>query len=133
MEGGVYEMNLNDIKDIQEYVRGIDKKMCPHFLATHPRVADYYDMLKSEICMIEHQKTYSFIERMRLLLNLDAKLQILLGLSTAQEEIIDSFGVSEEELIQIIESDCRTYYRESLGKRTIDDVPWSLICLSDQI
>lgn len=125
-------MNFNEVKSIQEYLYYFEEKICPNFLNERPKVAIYYKALKAEMYHIEEQSQLPFLERMRILLKLDAKLQILYGFAMLQTELIDGLELNENEVIQMTENDCSTYYREILGKRTSDHVPWKLSCLGDQ-
>ncbi|WP_430611839.1 DUF7006 family protein [Enterococcus sp. DIV0876] len=125
-------MDLNDIKDIDEYLYHFEEKLALRFFDERPYITSYYHSLKEEMSGIAYKNEIPFIERMRTLLKLDAKLQILHDLTRLQTEVTDGFDLSEHELIEIVENDSNTYYRETLGKRTSDSVPWKLSCLGDQ-
>ncbi|MBO1141363.1 hypothetical protein FQS87_15760 [Enterococcus avium] len=121
-------MELCDLQKPEEYLEYYDNLVGIIFEGEYPNLTLYYKKLREEFIQVIEEESRNFLVRMRELLLIDAKIQMLNQLKNYNEE--DS-SLAESEIIEMVEDSQFSYYRELLGKHVDEKIPWMLICMSD--
>lgn len=123
-------MNLKTIQSAEEYLNFFDEEFihspCSY---THPKIFNFYLSLRQRFLAIYEQEEGTFFEKMSLLLDIDAQLQILKELYVLKISSLNEY--TEEEIIQLTVKDKPCFYRELTGLQLNQKAPWSLIYLSE--
>ncbi|WP_213355532.1 DUF7006 family protein [Enterococcus casseliflavus] len=102
-------------------------------LKEFPKISDYYYDLCAKFKCTFNDMELTPLKKMRDLLDLDAQIQILLELTLVSSmNLVEDYEMSEEEIIQMILNDKKTYYRELTGGNTKQAPKWGLIYLSEE-
>lgn len=98
----------------------------------YPNIFEYYLELCEHFKTIFYDYEYNFFLKLGKLLSIDAEIQMILEVvGIHRSELLKHFEMSEEQIIQMIKSDKKYYYRELTGYTVNDDPKWSLIYLSE--
>lgn len=123
-------MNLKTIKSAEEYLNFFDEEFihspCSY---THPKIFNFYLSFRQRFLAIYEQEEGTFFEKMSLLLDIDAQLQIQKELYVLKISSLNEYA--EEEIIQLTVKDKTCFYRELTGLQLNQKAPWSLIYLSE--
>lgn len=122
---------FNDPDDYLDYFnRKLNEK---GIFETYSQLSKFSHELQDEFKKTYYNEKINQFSKWGNLLTIDAQLQILLELlEFKQIDIIREYKMSEEDIIQLIKRDCKTYYRELTGKK-IDEIPdLGLIYLSEE-
>lgn len=98
-----------------------------------PQINKYYNSLHKQFITIYYdQELLPFIKWGKLL-EVDAQVQILLELTKyTKQNLTEEIGMSEEQIIRMIDQDKKSYYRELTGKTILQKPSWGLIYLSEE-
>lgn len=121
-------MELCDLQKPEEYLKFYDNLVLINFEEEYPNLTLYYKKLREEFIRVIEEENRNFLVRMRDLLLIDAKIQMLNQLKNYNEEC---YSLAEVKIIEMVEDSQFSYYRELLGKHTNEKIPWMLICMSD--
>jgi hypothetical protein len=100
---------------------------------TYPIIFHYYESLCAQFEDIYNNHQHNPFLKWGQLLSIDAQIQILLELvEITQEDLTSDFGMTEEEIIQIIRHDKDSFYRELMGGNLHQKPKWGLIYLSEE-
>lgn len=121
-------MELCDLQNPEEYLNYFNNLVENNFEEKYPNLTLYYKKLCEKFKQVIKDENRNFLLRMRELLLIDAKIQMLNQLKNYNEE---SSLYEEVEIIEMVEDSQFSYYRELLGKHTNEKIPWMLICMSD--
>lgn len=99
-----------------------------------PKINAFYHRLAKEFLTIFHSKEENLFVQWGHLLAIDAQLQILMEISNNRKEgLLDDLGISEEEVIEMIENDHKYFYREITGAKLTQKPKMGLIYLSEHL
>lgn len=126
-------MSLNEIQHASEYLSYFDQQFLHGVLRDKPVLTDYYCTLRHQMIELSTEEGNTLFEGSRQLLALDAKLQILFQLTQMQRELEKEDLFTEEEIIQMVETDSHCFYRELIGAKKTDAVSWGVLFLSEQM
>lgn len=117
---------LNTPEDYLAYSRNLLRET--GLKEVYPKISAYYEELCRQFTTTFYDNEQTPFVKWGNLLNIDAQIQILMEFAEhAEKEYVESFGMSEEEIIQIIRKDKSTFFRELTGG-TVNQVPkWGLI------
>lgn len=102
-------------------------------LTPFPKLLAYYHDLAAQFTTIYENHSEEFFSIWRQLLAIDAQLQILLELNQLNLLILMQDGeMTEDDILKMIQTDCKSYYRELLGYRINETPRWGLIFLSEE-
>ncbi|MBV6373072.1 hypothetical protein IGJ74_000850 [Enterococcus sp. AZ009] len=113
---------------IQNYLKPFDDAM-KNVEGLYPELFHYYNSLQKQLYGIENSEDL-FLDKVKLLLTIDAKIQILFESISWLNDCFSEY--SEKELITIIEHDSQFFYRERTGVSLNSEAPWSLIYLGER-
>lgn len=96
------------------------------------KISTFYEALCDQFTATFYDPEQTPFVKWGNLLNIDAQIQILLEFAErAEKEYVESFGLSEDELIQIIQKDKSTFFWELTGGRINQAPKWGLIFLGE--
>lgn len=123
---------MENIMTMKEYLSFIEQKLGNDFVSFYPKLNAYYQELKAACLEIHQNNKDDLFESLKEVLFLDAQLQILLEYHKLSRS---NFGEvsSEEELIEQIKRDSRSFYRELVGLKTSSEIPVGIMYLGDRI
>ncbi|MBE9897075.1 hypothetical protein G8C15_17240 [Enterococcus casseliflavus] len=105
--------------------KGIDSR--------YPKIKGYYDGLCEQFTKIFYDYDQSYFLQWGKLLGIDAQIQILLEIAGfAQTDFMHDFGMTEEEIIEMIRHDKGCFYRELTGGNIHQEPKWGLIYLGEE-
>lgn len=100
----------------------------------YPKLSEFYYDLCKEFKRVYYKSDISTFGKWGWLLEIDAQVQILIELAeTLKSNFEDEIGMTEEEIIKMIKSDKKSFYRELTGYTNKDNPTWSLIYLSEDL
>lgn len=98
-----------------------------------PKINDYYNDLCEQFIYVFHDGEILPFEKWGKLLQVDAQIQMLLELiEFTKEDIPKTLGMSEDQIIQMIRHDKKSFYRELTGENIAQNPRWGLIYLSEE-
>ncbi|MDT2521723.1 DUF7006 family protein [Enterococcus raffinosus] len=124
-------MKLNQITTIEQYLCYFDQRIKVKKESgelQYPLIDDFYTHLRFEL-VSTFETEMPFFDKMAKLLDLDAQLHILIQLLDLDRYCED---LSEEIIVSCAKKDRYVFYRELTGLSIKEQVPWSLIYLSEQ-
>lgn len=123
-------MKLQEVKTAADYLTYFNRKSDELQLSRYPKVIAYYQSLCQSFLDISASDKALF-ERLRELLLVEAKLQILLILME-EERLYDAY-LTEDEVIKMAEADSHCFYREMAGLKKNAPISWSMVYLGEEI
>lgn len=97
------------------------------------KIKEYYFELHEQFITIYHDEEIFQFEKWGKLLEVDAQIQILLEFAIyAKKDLKEELGMSEEQFVQMIRRDKKTFYRELTGETARNKPRWGLIYLSEE-
>jgi len=121
---------MDEITTMEEYFHRIDQKLEPSFDGRYPKLNDYYQELKEVFFEINETKNKNFFEKLKIVLSLDAQIQLLLEYQKLTESNYHEVS-NEEDLISQIKMDSSSYYREKSGLKTSSEIPIGIMYLGE--
>lgn len=98
-----------------------------------PEVKKFYDELCVEFKAVFSKPNNNFFTQLGQLLAIDAQIQILLELIVlTTDHLLIDLQMTESEIIQMIQRDRKTFYREITGGNIKEKPKWALIYLSEE-
>lgn len=123
-------MNLKTIQSAEEYLNFFDEEFVHSTCSDkNPKIFKFYLSLRQRFLSAYKSSDDSFFEKMSLLLDIDAQLQILKELYNLKKCALNDY--TQEEIIQLTIKDKTCFYRELTGIQLNQKAPWSLIYLSE--
>lgn len=122
-------MKLNSVTSATDYLAYFNKKFNELHIYEYPELLEYYQRLHQKFLEISESDDLFFI-RLKEVFLIEAKFQILLMMIEHIES--SDVGLSEKELIQMVEEDSTCFYREMTGQRKNASITWSMIYLSEK-
>lgn len=102
-------------------------------LTPFPKLLAFYHNLTAQFTAICENKSERLFLTWRQLLAIDAQIQILVDLNRfGLSELLQERAMTEDEVIRMIQSDQKSYYRELVGTKMNDAPRWGLIYLSEE-
>ncbi|MBW9325014.1 hypothetical protein FG877_15930 [Enterococcus casseliflavus] len=127
-------MRKQNIESPEAYLEYFQKRLVVSGqLTSFPKLLAYYNDLAYQFTTIYENHSETVFSTWRQLLAINAKLQILLDLYQFDLlTLIHDCEMTEEDILKMIQTDYKSYYRELLGYG-INEVPrWGLIFLSEE-
>lgn len=101
-------------------------------LNRYPKLTKYYENLCTQFHQIYEDDYPNLFQKLGNLLSVDAQIQLLLDLIlNATSDLCQEIGLTEEEIISMIQHDKNYFYRELTGISMDQEPRWSLIYLSE--
>lgn len=122
---------MENITTMQEYFSILDQTLGNRFAYRYPKLNAYYQELKAACFEINQNHNHDLFDSVKEVLFLDAQLQILLEYHKLTRSNFSEVS-SEEELIEQIKKDSRSFYRELVGLRTSSKIPIGIMYLGDR-
>lgn len=124
-------MELKNVQTAEEYLSYYEEAIeWTQVVKTFPKTYALYQDLGEQFRKEYHQASNKFFHSLRKLLEIDAQLQILT--QVFQRDFDWRFLMEDEDLVEMVIHDKQSFYRENVGLRTTDQVPWGLMYLSEQ-
>ncbi|WP_430617557.1 hypothetical protein IGI86_003292 [Enterococcus sp. AZ188] len=99
----------------------------------YPKISTYYEELCLQFETVYNNQQENPFRKWGELLRIDAQIQILLELTgLRQQDWMSEFGMTEEEIIQMIRHDKDSFYRELTGGNLHEKPKWGLIYLGEE-
>lgn len=98
-----------------------------------PEIKKFYEELCVEFKAVFSKPNNNFFTQLGQLLAIDAQIQILLELVVlTTDHLLIDLQMTESEIIQMIQRDRKTFYREITGSSINENPKWALIYLSEE-
>lgn len=124
-------MELKNVQTAEEYLIYYEEAIeWDQVVKLFPKTYALYQTLGDQFRKEYRQASKQLFHSLRKLLEIDAQLQILVQLFQREQDW--SFMMADEELVEMIIRDKKSFYRENAGLRTNDQAPWGLMYLSEQ-
>lgn len=124
-------MKLTEIRTAEEYLSYYEESIdWSRIASSFPATYALYTRLYEDFCLECHQASNHVFQTLRKMLEIDAQLQIMDEIFKRDLDLGEL--LEDEELVNMIIHDKQSFYRENVGLRTNDQVPWGLIYLSEQ-
>lgn len=127
-------MQLDQIDSPKQYLSYFDTMVYQANCQTvYPKIYSFYQDLCHQFEVLYMSNNEQLFYTFSQLLAIDAQLQILCEFLSFDEvdECIDNHG--EEEIIQMIQMDKNSYYRELVGYKKKHQPPWGMMFLSEEL
>lgn len=122
-------MELKEVKNASDYLSHFNQAFDKLNIHNYQEINKYYQKLCHEFMNIVYEEA-SFFDKLRQLLSIEAKVQILLLLM--EYDVTSEMRIGEKDIIQMVEDDSQYFYRELTGLKRVSDISWSMIYLSER-
>lgn len=110
-------------KSLDQYFAKYDQQFSFMTECEYPLIYREYDKIKKEVyCLVDQISSENFFSKLKRLLILDARIQIIQSLLELESE-----KTTEAEIIEIAKTDSWTFYKETVGYRLNEAVPHTLL------